>query len=329
MKIKRVTAGVLAALLAMQIVVSGLSVPTYAKETDSEPGVEEPIEEPVEEPVQEEEPQQPVKPQKPKVTVSADYAVLYNVESGEMLFEKNAKKRTPTASTAKLMTAVAACHLFKENATFRVGKELNLVSWDASRAGLKKGNRLSFSQIMSALLLPSGCDAAYTIAVKGGRKLAGNAKLSPKKAVAHFEQYANRLAKKLGLVNSHFVNPDGYDAKNQYSCARDMAILAKEALRQPRIYRVTKKASVKVKLLRGGWRNWTNTNAHLNKKSPYYIKECIGLKTGTTSKAGACLVSAVRKAGQVYVCVIMHTQKDKRFADSYRLLHYAMKYGIN
>ena len=261
----------------------------------------------------------------PSLKVDAKYALLMDAQNGKVCYQKKALEHTPSASTSKLITAIAACEIFGSKDKLKVGNELKMVAWDASRAGFAKGEKMSLKQALSGLLLPSGCDAAYIIAVNGGRKLAGNRKLSDKKAVKKFMDYTNKIAFEIGAVNSNFITPDGYHASGHYTCAYDMALIGKKAMEYKTICDITKKSFIKTKLSSGQTKRWTNTNALVNKKSEFYMPNCIGLKTGTTSKAGACLVAAVKRDGKQYIAVILKGVGDGRFADASKLLKYGLK----
>ncbi|MCR4955497.1 MAG: D-alanyl-D-alanine carboxypeptidase [Lachnospiraceae bacterium] len=258
------------------------------------------------------------------LSVAADYSILMDVDTGSVLYQKSALKKTPSASTSKLITAIAACELLDEDETMKIGSEVNRAAWDASKAGFKKGQKVKLEHLLTGLLLPSGCDAAYILAVKGGRSLAGDEIISQKKAIKKFMAYCNKIAKDIGCANSNFVTPDGYDATNHYTCAYDMALIGKKALAYPMIADIVKKNYAKVKIVSGKTFTWYNTNALLYRNTANYVKDCIGLKTGTTGKAGKCLVAAVTVYDKTYISVVLHDTKSGRFTDSKKLLTYAI-----
>lgn len=261
----------------------------------------------------------------PKITVSANAALLMKASNKEVLYQQNGLEKIQPASTAKLLTAILAVELSDEDEEFLVGSEIDLIALDSSRAYLKKGQRLSLEQILDALLLPSGNDTAYVIAANLGRKLAGDSEISDKKAVKRFVQEMNDEVVKLGGIDTNFLTPDGYDKEGQYTTAYDMALIGIKALEYDEISRSVSKTKARNILLSGEDVTWRNSNKLIQSGSGYYYKYAIGLKTGTSKEAGRCLVSAAKKDKEVYVSVIMNASPEGRWKDSIALLSYAVK----
>ena len=162
--------------------------------------------------------------------LKAEAAFLLDVETEKILYEKNADQPMPPASTTKILTAL----LLLENAPLgeivTVGEEVGKIGPDSSVAKLKPRDRLTVGELVYALLLPSGNDAAYTAAVFVGRRISGFEHLPIDKAVASFVELMNKRARELGAVNSNFVVPDGYDTPGHVSTARDLALIALAAM---------------------------------------------------------------------------------------------------
>jgi len=260
----------------------------------------------------------------PSIEVSAKAALLYNKKSGKVLYSKNALEEIQPASTAKLLTAITAIELCDKDEQFNVGSEINLIASDSSRAYLVKGQILSLENILDALLLPSGNDAAYVIAANMGRKIAGDSSMKAKKAVEKFVEAMNKKAEEIGVVHSNFMSPDGYDAKGQYTTAYDMALIGAKALDYKEILETVKKPRTRDILISGEDITWSNSNRLIKQGSGYYYSYAIGLKTGTSGKAGRCLVSAAKKKNHVYVSVVMNASPEGRWQDSVDLLRYAI-----
>lgn len=275
--------------------------------------------------IREEEALEAINIKNPELTVSAKAAVLMNADSQEILFSKNALDEIQPASTAKLLTAIVAVELSGKKEKFTVGSEINLIAPDSSRAYLVRGQVLSLEQILDALLLPSGNDAAYVIAANLGRKLAGDASLKPKAAVKQFLKKMNETADEIGVVHSNFQSPDGYDAEGQYTTAYDMALIATKSLQYDEILATVKKAKTRDILLSGEDVTWYNSNKLVKEGSGYYYKYAIGLKTGSSGEAGRCLISAAKKEDDVYVSVVMDASYEGRWQDSIDLLSYAIR----
>lgn len=261
----------------------------------------------------------------PKVIVTANAAVLMDATSRRVLYSKNSLEHIQPASTAKLLTAIVAVRNSDKDECYTVGSEIELIASDSSRAYLSKGQVLSMEQILDALLLPSGNDAAYVIAAHIGRKLSNDPNMKTKAAVKVFVQEMNDVAKELGVVESNFMTPDGYDEEGQYTTAYDLAIIASNSLNYKAICNSVKKEKARHILLSGQDVTWYNSNKLIKQGSGYYYKYAIGLKTGTSGDAGRCLISAAEKEKGRYVSVVMDATYEGRWQDSLDLLTYAIQ----
>lgn len=194
------------------------------------------------------------------------------------------------ASITKLLTAhVVLQHMDPED-TVVVGDALQLVHADSSLAKLKEGDKLTVEQLIAAMMLPSGNDAAQVAAVAAGRAIKGES-LGYQEAVKAFVAEMNKQAKALGMENSHFVNPDGWHDGNHYTSMDDLVTLSKTVLCNPTILKYTSCAEDTVQMPDRKL-EWKNTNFLLHSNGETYIPGTIGLKTGFTNAAGSCLVSA-------------------------------------
>lgn len=246
---------------------------------------------------------------------------LVNATKKQEIFSINSNEQIAPASTTKMLTAMtvlAFCEL-KEKVT--VGEEINSVAQDASRAGVSVGNVFTVKQLLEGLLLPSGNDAAYVLAAYTGRKIAEDESLDATQAVELFVEKMNEKAVEIGAVNSNFVRPDGYDADGQYTTAYDLACIAGAFLKYDNglLSDMVKKESVQESPLNASELTWENTNELINPASQYYYKEAIGIKTGSSDKAGKCLVSAARIHKNLYIAVVMGDTDAGRFEDSIAL----------
>lgn len=220
------------------------------------------------------------------------------------------------ASTAKMITALTVLDYCSPDDEMRVGAEIEMMHDDSSRAWLMKGDTLTVRQLLIALMLPSGNDAAYTLAVNTGKKITGDNGLSNAQSIDVFMDKFNQKAKSLGAENSNFVVPDGYDADGQYTTAYDLAIIAEACLDDPCISDIVATYSSYERWTNGREVTYKNTNELLNPGSKYYRPEVIGLKTGTSSLGGACIVFAAVINGNTYICAVMGSTEDDRFQDS-------------
>lgn len=239
-------------------------------------------------------------------TSYAKYACLYDYDNDKILYGKNMHSPCHPASTTKIITATLACEYLSGDYVLTVGRELDLVHWNTSRAGLYKGQRIKFSEILKCLLLPSGCDAAYTIAAHTARVATGDYNMSASKAISTFVKMMNDYAKKLGMNDSHFMNPDGFPDTNHYVSAYDMTIITTKAYSFKLIRNVVSQPWATAYFESGGSKSYSNSNETINPYSDRYYPYMVGMKTGSHSQAGQCLVTVAKK-------YIEHTGKTKTF----------------
>ncbi len=268
------------------------------------------------------------KPTYPTIAVTAPITtpriVLYDVTHDTVLFSKDADERCYPASLTKLLTAALATELCGPEEEFTVGTELSLVQKGSSLANLQQGYRLTRDMILDALLLPSGNDAAYTIAAHLGRKIAEDETISDVDAVRVFVSRMNDKLVELGASNSHFSNPDGFYSPDHYTTANDMLLIAKNAMKYDNIQAAVAKTSASYVLPSGQSVSWTNSNQLLNPSSPYYFEGATGMKTGFTNEAGHCLVANATRNGAQMIAVIMGgLSSDQRWSDAVALLNEA------
>lgn len=239
-------------------------------------------------------------------TSYAQYAVLYDYDNDKILYGKNMHSRCHPASTTKVITAVLGCEYLSADYVLTVGNEQYLVESNTSKAGLRIGQRIKFKEILKCLLAPSGCDAAYTIAVHVARVATGNPNMSAQKALSHFISMMNTYTKKLGMNDSHFANPDGFPNSNHYTSAYDMAIMTTKAYSFKLIRDIVCEPWVTAYFESGGSMSFTNSNETINPYSDRYYPYMVGMKTGSHSQAGQCLVTVAQK-------YISNTKKTKTF----------------
>jgi D-alanyl-D-alanine carboxypeptidase (penicillin-binding protein 5/6) len=250
------------------------------------------------------------------VDITATNAYVLNVDSNTVLYQKNSDKHIAPASTAKMLAALTVLDYCSLDDMFTVGPEIDLIASDSSRAWLNRGDTLTVKQLLAALLIPSGNDAAYTLAVNVGKKRAHDNGLSAQQAIKAFVAAMNQKAKDVGTASSHFITPDGYDADGQYTTAFDLAQIAKACLSHDVLLEIMRKHRINDTWANGREVTFTNTNKLIDPNSPYYYSRVTGLKTGHSEAAGSCLVSAATIDGKTYICVVMGASEETRFSDS-------------
>lgn len=232
--------------------------------------------------------------------------LVMDINSGMTLMEKNSNDRLSMASLTKIMTAVII--LEENDLDEKVQINMDFSDIEGSRAYLYQNETLTVRKLLLALLIPSGNDAAKALAIHN----AGS--------VAEFVKKMNQRAKELGLNDTHFTNPMGYDHAQHYSTARDMAFLTLFALKDP-FFRKTVQISQTQIVSENGQivHNLKNTNKLLD--SYLNIK---GIKTGTTDEAGECLITLLEVNNQHDVLTVM-LNSPQRFQETKILLDNVIK----
>lgn len=218
---------------------------------------------------------------------SAKSAILVEMETGRILYEKNAHQALPMASTTKVMTALVALENAALSDVVTAGK--NAFGVPGTSIYLSEGEQLTLEEMLYGLMLCSGNDAAVAIA----EHVAGT--------VDSFCQLMTLKAEQLGCENTVFSTPHGLPASNHHTTAWDMALITREALKNPVFRQIvsTQRASIP-------WAGHTENRVLNNKNSLLSSYHgAIGVKTGYTKAAGRCLVFAAEREGMTVVgCVL-------------------------
>lgn len=247
---------------------------------------------------------------------------VYDCKAGEFLtISGTADERIWPASVTKLFTAYVAMQYLQPGTEITAGNELDMVAWGSSVAKLQKGDTLTVMQLVEAMLLPSGNDAAYVLAAAAGRAMENSPELDTRYAVEVFMKKMNALAADLGMTGSHFVNPDGIHDDNHYMRVKDLALLGELSMENATVMEYAATAREQV-VLHGETVEWKNTNALIDPTTPYYCPYAVGLKTGQTPSAGSCLLSAFRYEDyELIIGVFGCPEEEDRFDDTLQLFN--------
>ena len=222
----------------------------------------------------------------PCEALSAESAILLDAQTGRVLYEKQADKQSLIASTTKIMTALVVCEQINVLDRVRIPQEA--VGIEGSSMYLKAGEVMTVQELLYGLMLRSGNDAAVALAIYCGGTVEG------------FAELMNDKAHRLGMNDTHFVNPNGLDAPGHYSTARDMAKLAAYAMENP-IFAQT----VSTKTVQAANRTLCNHNKLL-----WSLEGAEGVKTGFTKAAGRILVSSCSRQGRRLIAVTINDPND-------------------
>lgn len=235
--------------------------------------------------------------------VSAKSAVLMNADSGQILFAKDEDTQRPMASTTKIMTALLTLEAAQKNNRIVTITD-QMVRVEGSSMGLRPGDRVSLKALAAGMLTVSGNDAANSAAIA----ISGS--------TAAFADLMNRRAEELNLSHTHFVTPSGLDDEDHYTTARDLAVLAAAAMKNPDFAEIAGSRLMNIQYENPGQtRRFTNHNKLLS-----MYEGCTGIKTGFTKKAGRCLVSEAQRDGVSLIAVTLNAPDD--WNDHQRMLDY-------
>ncbi|HET9017218.1 MAG TPA: D-alanyl-D-alanine carboxypeptidase family protein [Thermomicrobiaceae bacterium] len=238
-------------------------------------------------------------------TVTAQYATVVDADTGAILFDKAMNTPTAPASLTKIFTAAVALDSAPLTQQLTVS-QADLVG--QASMGLQVGQTVSLKTALYGMLLPSGNDAAMTIASNLGAQPGD----TPQQAVQNFMVRVNALTQRLGLTGTHLLNPHGLDEPGHVSTARDMAAITMYALRNPEFRTIIGTA-----YYNGGGFQLYQANRLLGS-----YPGLIGGKTGITDNAGYSLVEVAQRGGHTVIAVVMKSTATAWYEDATTLLNY-------
>lgn len=244
----------------------------------------------------------------------AEHACLINAVTGETLLEKAADERAEPASTTKIITLLTALSKCDPAAVVVIPDAALDVPKDSTLVPVYPGETMTMTDLLYAMIIRSGNDAANSVAALCSG--------SPEA----FAEEMNRTAAKLGMTNSHFVNPHGYTAEGHYTTARDLVTAARYGLTLKPFREIVtclmytlpateKRDELAITL------KWEI----FNPASEYYIPHAAGVKSGYTSSAGFCYVGAYQENGITLIAAVMGGRgRNMAWTDLKRLFAYGM-----
>ena len=219
-------------------------------------------------------------------------ACVIELQTGEIVYEKNSVERLPMASTTKIMTCITALESCSID-------DIATVSWAAaategSSAYIEPGYEISICDLLYGLMLNSGNDAAVAIA----EHISGS--------VDGFVKLMNAKAEEIGVGNTHFTNPNGLHDDEHYTTAYDLAMITRYAMKNQTFREIVSTTNFSARIVNT---DGTLTFQNHNKLLGTY-DGCVGVKTGFTKAAGRCLVSAAERDGLTFVAVTLNDGDD-------------------
>lgn len=260
----------------------------------------------------------------PEPRLEAEGAILADMVTGEVLFEKAADRKLYPASTTKILTCLLALERLDLEKIITI--DVSVPKTEGNNIGLKEGEEVSVRELLYAMMTESSNDSAQALAIA----MAGNTEA--------FADMMNERALLCGATQSHFVNPHGLHDPLHVSTARDLALIAAECMKSDLFRELVSTAQYTMRATnKNGPRTLKNTNRLLwdeQDKTRIYVngtlryckyKDCIGIKTGYTSHAQGCLVSAAERDGTAFIAVVLKSGDLGRFADSIALLDWGFE----
>jgi D-alanyl-D-alanine carboxypeptidase (penicillin-binding protein 5/6) len=244
--------------------------------------------------------------------MSAQVVFAADLTTGVELNAANADAPVPPASTVKLVTALVVRNVLDPDERLTASEADMLDPTIFSLMGLQPGDTANVRDLLHGLLIPSGGDAALLLARETGRRLDPSAP----DPVGRFVGEMNAVAASIGMRNSHFVNPEGSDAPDQYVTARDLVRATQRLLADPLLARIVATPSVSVEVAGPNPRalELVNTNQLL------VLDDVFGIKTGTDEAAGQCLITGFWRGDNQIIGVVMGSQD--RYADMAALMQH-------
>lgn len=258
-----------------------------------------------------------------ELNLSGEGAILIDMDTSEILYEKNPNSQFYPASTTKIMTAILAIENGKMDDIVTIDQEVvNLT--DGTHIALEPGEQLSLEHLLNALLIESANDAAFAIA----KHISGS--------IEEFNKLMNEKAKSIGTLNTNFANPNGLPNEEHMTTAYDLALIARYAMKNEKFKSIVQ--------------NYTYTIPITNKKTePRYLKSANrllysnekidvngkltpikydgvnGVKSGYTVAAQQCLVASLEKDGHKLIAVVLKSNGKNVYSDIHKLLNYGIE----
>jgi D-alanyl-D-alanine carboxypeptidase (penicillin-binding protein 5/6) len=224
--------------------------------------------------------------------------LLFDVDTGRVLWRHQPTRVLPIASLTKLMTALVVADRLGPRTRVPITREA--LRYEGSGVGLlPRGKRIRTETMLYGLMLPSGNDAAIALA----QRAAGS--------VPEFVEAMNARARRMGLVCSRFSSPHGFEDRGNHSCAGDLAALARAVLRVPRLAKVVRSREAVLPFPTKGGKLYLYTNNPLLRQGYLGIT---GMKTGYTDAAGRCFVATARRGALKLGVVLLHSPDPARQA---------------
>jgi len=241
--------------------------------------------------------------------VSAESAILMELNTGTILYEKNIHEHQYPASTTKILTTLIAAEKSSLNEAVEFSYDAVFdTPRDSNHIAMNPGDTLTMEQCLNAILIRSANEVSYAVAehVGGTRE--------------NFSQMMNDRAKELGCVDSNFVNPNGLPDDNHYTSAYDLAMIGRAFFANEMLCRITTTQKLVIPKAEEDLIEWNQM--HLLPGHEYAYEYLVGCKTGYTNAARSSLVSCSEKDGLKLICVVLNDESPYQYEDTIALFNY-------
>ncbi len=246
--------------------------------------------------------------------ITAESAILMEVDTGTILYSKNIHQKQYPASTTKILTTLIAteqCSLdevvtFSHAAVFDTPRDSNHIAMDV-------GQELTMEQCLNAILIRSANEVSFAVAEH----------ITNTTDWSVFAEMMNERARELGCLNSNFVNPNGLPDENHYTTAYDLAMIGRAFFANEMLCKITMTRRLEIPVsetIREA--KLENNNMQLIPGGTYAYENLVGCKTGYTSSARYCLVSCAEKDGMRLICVVLKDESPLQYEDTVSLFNY-------
>lgn len=254
---------------------------------------------------------------KNELNIYSDSAILMDFKTGAILYSKNSNEKMYPASTTKILTAIIALEECNLDDMVTVSKSaISVIPPGYSSANLLESEQISVKDLVTVFLVHSANDAGYVLA----EHISGS--------IDEFANLMNKKATEIGCKDTHFTNPSGIHDENHYTTSYDLSLIARYCMLNKNFRNIVSQKSCTInRTNKSDVRTYKNTNDLINPSSKYYLEECVGIKTGYTSQAKNCLISACSKNNLALICVVlgsnqMSNGESSRYQDSINLFKY-------
>lgn len=257
------------------------------------------------------------------LNLTAESAILIDMDTGQVLYEKNPHLKLHPASTTKIMTGILAIENGNLNDVVTVDDETPYVI-KGSHIALEPGEKLSLKDLLYALLIESANDSALVIA----KHIAGTAE--------EFAKMMNDKAKELGALNTNFINPHGLTDENHLTTAYDLSLIARYAMKNETFREIVSNYTYTIpptnKKDESRYLKSHNELLYSSKKIyvdgkmvPIKYEGTSGIKTGYTTEAGSCLVASAERNNKRLIAVVLKSTGNEMFSDIHKLFNYGFE----